>query len=59
MAKSKRLSALEATELVTLQRREPNRVIQIRYDHLRRRGLITATNELTPVGEQALLAWLR
>lgn len=53
----KRLSRLEMTELVTIQRNEPNRFVTPRLGHLEKRGLIEIENgkwRLTRDGEQAL-----
>lgn len=56
-AAGKRLSQLEAVELITISRREPNRFIKIRYEHLKRRGLLDANGDLTPAAHAALRAW--
>jgi len=57
----KRLSQMEAAELFTIERNEPNRFITIRYNHLKNRGLIYFDNgkaKLTKEGRDALARFI-
>ena len=52
----KKLSQLEAVELITIERREHNRFVTPRTNHLKKRGLIYYDEgwKLTPEGALAL-----
>lgn len=58
----KKLSQLEAVELVTVRSGQPNRFLAPRFDHLERRGLIRYDADgtgwrLTSEGAEALRVW--